>query len=351
MEFAFPDTVAYPALLVPREPSPESSVAITTTVPIEIIFAAGRVPVDLNNIFITDDDPSWLVEEAENAGLPRNNCAWIKGLFSAVKKLNIKKMVGVLEGDCSNTHALMEVLRSDGVEVIPFKYPYGRDRRLLEAQLKELTDALDTDMERAEAVKRELDRVRAHVHEIDRLTYEESKVTGEENHVWNVSTSDMMGNVALFEEKAKAFIAEAGERAPIAHTVRLGYIGIPPICGGIYDFIEGLDVHVVFNEIQRQFSMPYNTGNLVEQYARYTYPYDVYGGLGRLEDVAREVERRNIHGIIHYVQSFCFRNIFDTVFRKGLDVPVLTLECDRPGGVDGQMKTRIEAFVEMLRKK
>ncbi|MCP4363728.1 MAG: 2-hydroxyacyl-CoA dehydratase, partial [Planctomycetes bacterium] len=69
--------------MVPKEPSPENSVGITTTVPIEIIFASGRVPVDLNNIFITDDDPSWLVEKAEGAGLPRNNCAWIKGLHSA----------------------------------------------------------------------------------------------------------------------------------------------------------------------------------------------------------------------------------------------------------------------------
>ncbi|MCQ4574410.1 MAG: 2-hydroxyacyl-CoA dehydratase [Candidatus Brocadiales bacterium] len=348
MEFAFPDTTTFPALLVPREPSPENSVGITTTVPIEIIFAAGRVPVDLNNIFITDDDPSWLVEKAENAGLPRNNCAWIKGLFSAVKRLNTKKIIGVIEGDCSNTHALMEVLGAEGVDVIPFKYPYGRNRILLRAQLKELARTLVTNMEKAEAVKRELDRVRALVHEIDRLTHEDSKVTGEENHIWNVSTSDMMGNVGLFEEKARAFIEEARGRPPIPHTVRLGYIGIPPICGGIYDFVEGLDVHVVFNEIQRQFSMPYKTDGLVEQYARYTYPYDAQG---RLEDIAREVGRRNIHGIIHYVQSFCFRNIFDTVFRKGLDVPILTLECDRPGGVDGQMKTRIEAFVEMLRKK
>lgn len=348
MEFAFPDITTFPALLVPKEPSPENSVGITSTVPIEIIFAAEYVPVDLNNIFITDDDPLWLVDKAENAGLPRNNCAWIKGIFSAVKKLNIKKVIGVIEGDCSNTHALMEVFGTEGVEVIPFKYPYGRDRTLLQAQLNALAGALDIDMERAEAVKRELDRVRSVVHEIDRLTYEEGKVTGEENHIWTVSTSDMMGNVALFEEKAKAFIAEARERAPIRHTVRLGYIGVPPICGGIYDLIEELDAHVVFNEIQRQFSMPYPTDNLVEQYARYTYPYDARD---RLDDIACEVKRRNVHGIIHYVQSFCFRNIFDTIFRKGLDVPVLTLECDRPGGVDGQMRTRIEAFIEMLKKR
>lgn len=59
--------------------------------------------------------------------------------------------------------------------------------------------------------------------------------------------------------------------------------------------MEGLEVHVVFNEIQRQFSMPYKTDDLAEQYSRYTYPYDAHG---RLEDIACEVRRRNIHGII-----------------------------------------------------
>jgi benzoyl-CoA reductase/2-hydroxyglutaryl-CoA dehydratase subunit BcrC/BadD/HgdB len=347
VEFIYTETTHYPALLVPEAPAAEKVVGITTTVPIEIIFAAGLVPVDLNNIFITDDDPSWLVERAESAGLPRNNCAWIKGIFSATKKLGIKKVIGVIEGDCSNTYALMEVLGSEGIEVIPFKYPYGRDRRLLLLQLETLAQALGTTMDRAEGVKRELDRIRGLVHEIDRLTHEEGKVTGEENHIWNVSCSDMMGNPVLFEQKAGAFLEEARERLPIPHKVRLGFIGVPPICGGIYSFLEELGVHVVFNEIQRQFSMPYPTNDLIEQYLIYTYPYDIEG---RMRDIKEEVKRRQIHGLIHYIQSFCFRNIYDTLFRKGLGLPMLTLECDRPGGVDGQMRTRIEAFVEMLRK-
>ena len=34
------------------------------------------------------------------------------------------------------------------------------------------------------------------------LTWEENRVTGEENHIWNVSTSDLMGDYNLFEQKA-----------------------------------------------------------------------------------------------------------------------------------------------------
>jgi benzoyl-CoA reductase/2-hydroxyglutaryl-CoA dehydratase subunit BcrC/BadD/HgdB len=351
MEFFPSETVSYPALLVPEKPSPEMSVDITSTVPIEIVFASGHVPVDLNNIFITDEDPTHLVERAEASGLPRNNCAWIKGIYSAVKKLGIKKVIGVVEGDCSNTSALMEVLASEGVEIIPFKYPYGRQAGLLSESLNSLVTALggkETTLQEAEGVKKELDRIRSLVHEIDRLTWQEGRVTGEENHIWNVSTSDMMGNPTLFEKKARAFLEEVGERGQLPQGIRMGFIGVPPICGGLYGFLEELGARVVFNEIQRQFSMPYPTRNLLEQYLQYTYPYDIQG---RIEDIRREIKGRHIQGVIHYVQSFCYRNMYDTIFRKTLGVPILTLECDRPGGIDGQLRTRIEAFVEMLRKK
>jgi len=367
MEFVPFDTVAYPALLVPEKPSPETSVGITSTVPIEIIFASGHIPVDLNNIFITDEDPTHLVERAETSGLPRNNCAWIKGIYSSVKKLGMKKVIGVAEGDCSNTFALMEVLASEGVEVIPFKYPHSpraeREELLLKS-FQDLVSALITcetsshatlggqsasgGLHEAEKVKKELDRIRSLVYEIDRLTWQEGKVTGEENHIWNVSTSDMMGNPSLFEKKARAFLEEVKERAPLPGGIRMGFIGVPPICGGLYGFLEELGARVVFNEIQRQFSMPYPTSTLLEQYLLYTYPYGIQG---RVEDIRHEIKRRGIQGLIHYVQSFCYRNMYDTIFRKTLGVPILTLECDRPGGIDGQLRTRIEAFVEMLRKK
>ncbi len=351
MDFMPFETVTFPALLVAENPPPDTSIGITTTIPIEIIFASGYVPVDLNNIFITDPDPTHLVERAESAGLPRNNCAWIKGIYSAVKKKGIKRVLGVVEGDCSNTFALMEILASEGVEVIPFKYPHGRQMELLQKSFNELVLALgkgETTLCEAEGVKKEFDRIRSLVHEIDRLTWQEGKVTGEENHIWNVSTSDMMGNPVLFENKARAFLEEVKEREPLAGGMRIGFIGVPPICGGLYSFLEELGVRVVFNEIQRQFSMPYPAQTLLEQYLLYTYPYGVQP---RIEDIRQEIKRRKIQGLIHYVQSFCYRNMYDTIFRRTLGVPILTLECDRPGGMDGQLRTRIEAFVEMLRKK
>ena len=68
--------------------------------------------------------------------------------------------------------------------------------------------------------------------------------------------------------------------------------------------------------------------NLAEQYARYTYPYEVGA---RVADIRREAERRGLDGLIHYTQSFCWRQMQDLVLRRELDLPLLTLEGDQRG--------------------
>ena len=110
--------------------------------------------------------------------------------------------------------------------------------------------------------------------------------------------------------------------------------------------MERHGARVVFNEVQRQFSMPFETKDLVEQYQRYTYPYSVFG---RIEDIAREAEIRQLDGIIHYTQSFCYRQIEDLIIRKKLNYPILTLEGENPTGLDARTKMRLESFLQMLR--
>jgi benzoyl-CoA reductase/2-hydroxyglutaryl-CoA dehydratase subunit BcrC/BadD/HgdB len=85
-------------------------IGFTTSFPVEVIFAAGHIPVDLNNIFVTGNAAQF-VEQAEFEGYPRNICSWIKGMFGVVLHSNIDAVIGVVEGDCSNTHSLMATLR------------------------------------------------------------------------------------------------------------------------------------------------------------------------------------------------------------------------------------------------
>jgi len=146
-------------------------VGFTTTIPVEIIFAAGAVPVDLNNIFITHPARREMVQKADLDGYPRNICWWIKGIYGVVLKEGIKEVIAVMQGDCSNTHALAETLMERGVRVIPFSYPYDRDKNLLRREMEHLAEALGVkSWEDIVEWKRRLDEIRRLAHEIDRLT-------------------------------------------------------------------------------------------------------------------------------------------------------------------------------------
>lgn len=332
-----------------------SKIGLTTTVPVEVIYAAGDTPVDLNNIFISDTREAMLrIEEAELAGYPRNVCGWIKGLYAtALKNPEIKKIVAVTQGDCSNTHALMETWSEEGIEIIPFAFPYDRDGDMLRLQLEKLITALGTTWDQVREQKVRLDQIRQLAWEIDRLTWQENKVRGFENHLYLVSCSDFNGDPEGFARDLEGFIAEAREREPLnlqfkgrkKRELRLGFMGVPPIMPDLYNFLEEHGARVVFNEVQRQFSMPFATEDMVEQYQLYTYPYNVFA---RIEDVAREAERRQLDGLIHYTQSFCYRQIEDLIVRRRLDYPILNLEGENPTGLDARSKMRLESFLQML---
>lgn len=311
----------------------------------EVLFASGQRPLDLNNAFITSPEASALVERAERAGFPRAICAWVKGIYAIVHELGIRRVVAVVQGDCSNTHALMEVLESEGLEAVPFAYPFRPEAEAMRGELERFARAFGTTVAAAEAVKARLDKVRAVAHEIDRLTWQTGQVEGRESFEWLVNCSDFRGDPEAYERGARAFLDEAASRPERRPAVRLGLAGVPPICSDLFARLAELGAGCVFSETPRQFAMPDPGGSLVEQYCRYTYPYEVFV---RLADIRRECARRGVHGVIHYVQSFCHRRVQDRLVREGLDLPVLTLECDRPGPLDSASRTRLEAFVEML---
>ena len=120
-------------------------------------------------------------------------------------------------------------------------------------------------------------------------------------------------------------------------------IGIPPIIDDLFDVIDELGGQVVYNEMPRQFAMVGYKEGLVEQYRQFTYPYDIFY---RLECMNKDITERKLDGIIHYVQSFCPRQIDEISLRKNIPVPILTIESDRSGPIDERNRTRLEAFFE-----
>jgi benzoyl-CoA reductase/2-hydroxyglutaryl-CoA dehydratase subunit BcrC/BadD/HgdB len=321
-------------------------IGITTTIPSEVIWAAGMVPVDLNNLFITSAHREQYIKAAEREGYPRNVCGWIKGIYGALAvDAGIDTVIAVTEGDCSNTHALMETLQLRNIRSISFAYPFSRSPEILAGEICRLAGELDTTIQDAEKIRCSLEPMRSKLDRLDEMTWKDNIISGHENHNWLVSSSDFNGDWREYEAKLDIFLDEVSARKPLKESVRLAFIGVPPILDNIYETVEEYGARFVFNEVQRQFSMPARKGGLVGQYLSYTYPYDIFH---RLSYIIPELELRKIHGVIHYVQSFCHRQIEDLILRKKISVPVLTVEGDQPGNVDERTKIRLQAFVEFL---
>jgi benzoyl-CoA reductase/2-hydroxyglutaryl-CoA dehydratase subunit BcrC/BadD/HgdB len=322
----------------------QKTIGFTTTIPVEIIFASGNTPCDLNNVFITDSNPMRYVERAEKDGFPKSMCNWVKGIYGVVMEEHINTVIAVIEGDCSNTLALSEILRYKGIKVIPFAYPYDRDRKILKREIEKLTKELSADTEVLTVVDKEIEGVRSNLALIDRMTWHDKLVTGQENHLWLVRASDMLGDYKKYNIMAEEFIKDAQKRKEIM-GINIGYIGVPPILLDLYEFCESIGAHVTYNETQRQFALPHPSKNIVKRYLNYTYPYGIFY---RIADIEGEIKRRNLKGLIHYVQAFCYRIMEDVILRDMLNIPVITVEGDLPRRLDTRTKLRIEAFIEML---
>lgn len=322
-------------------------IGLTTTVPVEVLIAAGYTPVDLNNVFVTSSDYLKYIDIAERDGFPKSLCAWIKGLYGACLENDIKEIVGVMEGDCSNTKVLIEVLQLKGIKVYPFSFPHSHNLKDVENEIRKFMNIFNVTLDEVEAVRKKLNEVRQLTKEIDNLTYVDNKANGFENHLYQVSSSDFNTDIDSFKEELKNSIEKIKERQPNNKKLRLGYIGVPPMTADIYEFVEGLNAKFVYNEVQREFAFPRadKATNIFEQYYDYTYPYDTEF---RIIELKKQIEERKLDGIIHYTQAFCHRAVEDIILKSKLDIPILNIEGDKLSSLDARTKLRLEAFLDML---
>ena len=322
-------------------------IGITTTVPLEVLMAAGYQPIDLNNVLVNDPDPGRLITIAERAGFPLNCCSWIKGIYGVCLDHGIQDILCVTGGDCSNTIMLMEVLKLKGLNAMPFAYPDEPAPQLMQHALEKLAATLGTTLEAADKVREELQSGRDLSLKLDELTWKQNLVSGWENHLWLISTSDFNQDFQKYCRELQDLLELCSRRQPYpVGQTRLAYIGVPAVYAReLYPHLEKNAARVVFNEVQRQFAMPEPGESLAEQYCHYTYPYSIHG---RIKDIKAELRRRQVDGVIHYVQAFCHRGIGDIVFRDAIDLPILTLEGNDDFFLSNHIKTRIEAFLDML---
>ena len=282
----------------------------------------------------------------KKAGLPQNSCAWVKGLYTTAQKYNLDLIACVREGDCSQNIALEDIWRNDEVTIIPFSYPSQRTREALICELECFAQAFDTTLELAEEWKRKLDEIRVIAAEIDTIAVEKGCVSSFELFSSQLNLTDFNGDIAKCRENLVSLLNAVSERASLNVPVRLGVLGVPTILTDLSEVIDSAGARVVYHEVPYEYSMIKNIGSdLIDSYLNYTYPYSAEF---RIAAIKQEVKKRRLDGLIHYTQSFCHRQIHDLLMRRELDIPLLTIEGDRPAQTDGRVLTRIEAFIEQL---
>ncbi|UCE73116.1 MAG: 2-hydroxyacyl-CoA dehydratase [Methanomassiliicoccales archaeon] len=306
------------------------TVGITALIPPELIFACGKKPCDVNNFV-----PKSNLQPASKL------CAWTAIWRDMIlrKELPLDSLVVVAGGDCHNALVDGEKVALSGIPTFYFFYPFEKDVDYLQDQLDRLSRFLggiqNPEMfERVSEIKKlglDLDELRA-----------QGKYPADKAFKIMVSFGDFKGDIDLFEKTLKDIQEE-----DVKYTKTVALLGVPPINCDFHEVLTSLGLHVVYDELPYEFVRL--SGNsmdeLAENYCDYTFARNIEF---RLEFLKNELKKRNVDGVIHYTQFACHHLLEDDILRKNLDYPFLTIQGDLPGKIHRQVRSRLEAFSEML---
>lgn len=163
----------------------------------------------------------------------------------------------------------------------------------------------------------------------------------------------------LLERLLQEIEGAAGVRMEGPRVLVTGSILENPL---ILDLIEGCGVRVSGDDLCTGTRLFWDTvalesdplPDLSRHYLSRTPCARMKDAAGRFEHVLRLVDEFGADGVIFYTLKFCDNYLYDIpLLRERLEargIPSLTLEGDYTPGTLGRVKTRIEAFMEMLRQ-
>ncbi len=309
-----------------------SRIGITALVPPELIFACGGKPLDVNNII-----PS-------SKKYPRNKlCAWtaIWKEMLVEREIAIDSLVVVAGGDCHNALVDGQKVSMSGIPIHFFFYPFNGDAGYMESQLHSLSEFLGG-IEFPEKIM-QIKKLKKLGRMID-IKRSRGRISSSAAFNVLISFSDLQGDPERFRETIDSVREEDFD----IHN-RVALIGVPPIYHDFHDTARSLGLHIVFDELPYEFIRHEGTdiGEIARDYCDYTFarPLDF-----RISFLKKELEKRNVDGIIHYTQFACHHMLEDEILRSNLDYPMLTVQGDLPGNTPQQIKLRLEAFGEMLER-
>lgn len=338
-------------------------------VPEEIIYAAGMLPYR-----ISGDNEELELKKAESF-LYINTCSFARTGFQLVLEGRYDFLDGLVVGEtCDGARRLYDVwLRN---RPLPFMHVYGIPRKFIErsvriyrTDLEELKDRLEAfagkpisseDLRQAIRTYNAGRRLLMQLYDLRKADF--PPFSGADYlEVTKAAMRMPRERYNAFLEKMLGEASDGSGRPKGSPKVRLMVLG--SILNNSY-FLQGIEevgATVVTDELctgTRYFwGQVDETLDPMEGLARYYLnrppcarfqPYD-----RRFEHIFEMIEQFSVHGVISEIVRYCVPYGHDKPFLKERlqerDVPLLELDLEYGAGSSGQVRTRVEAFVEMVR--
>ena len=334
---------------------PDSVAYTCSYIPLEIIHAAGYIPVRLSG------SPDCC--NHEETDLSRNVCPYAHAILNDFRD-NRETIVGVIVTDsCDAMKKVFDVLHLEGNQVHLLSVPRKITENAVDyfaGQLKELfrrmceasgTEAQPARIADSIALYREL--------------REQLEICRVENYFPSYAEYFAFRQ-KLYHEDPRESLKRLGEimNRPPAGSKREGIpvitTGSPMPGEGIYSVIEETGFTILINDscLDTRWDPPEESDiSLSEDPFRYlSRLYLDKTPCARMEGRKRELERlealypEQAKGIIHFRMPFCDLYGFDLVhlLDKTGKQAVLPLETDGSAQSEGQIRTRVQAFAEMI---
>ena len=343
---------------------------LCTYVPEEVIHAAGALPVR-----ITGYGQEIELEDG-NAYLYINNCSFSRSCLQMGLRGDYNYLDGVIAGStCDGARRLFDLWRYyidipfSHILTVPRKYTENAHKLYYEQvlKLKELIEQYmsieitDKALTHSISVLNESRELLRELYELRKSP--QPTITGAE--AMEVLNASFRMPKELFNQYLKQLLSEL-TKSQIAHTHRARLMVTGSVMNNpeFIKSIEDLGALVVTDELctsTRYWSDPVVLGDrspleaIAQRYLNNFPCARMVPSDGRFDRILNLVRDYNVDGVISQVIRYCVPYAHDlpliTEKLKGVGVPTLSLDVEYGTSGSGQIRTRVQAFLEMLETK
>ncbi|RMF45570.1 MAG: 2-hydroxyacyl-CoA dehydratase, partial [Deltaproteobacteria bacterium] len=317
----------------------------TSPIPLEILLATGREPVDLMRLFLQDSEPRHLLEEAHLAGMTPDAPLIDRALYGTVLARGIREVIVAAVAD-RPTRDLADLLARHDVRVTWFGWPADRSRESLALEIKKLArhfGAVPVDIDRS---LRHLGRVRERLRELDRLVWQEERL--EPSQVWHVqlAAADMRAEPERYLDEIEQLIGTSRQAPTAKKATRIACLGDLPCWSDFFLTLEEFGGRAIFTEHVHHLTMPARADSLVDQYLAFDLPYDLHR---RLDSCLTAIRERGADALVLVRTGRTpGETTFELLVRQMVELPLLVVNCNDCGPLDLSTRLRVRDFLQLL---